>query len=282
MELSCETLSGGKNFCSVVTRKVITLRKRKRVAICKTPRSAWERKLLQNEIQFYKKLLLFNTINKLHFSGEKLSPTFFEGVMTPRDKSQLVMEDLRKYRTKENLQFSELCQVLRRLSIFHAIGFKLKTYLSKGRFSKRKRETCAWWTLIHGDCWARNIMFRDGGHVKFIDFGFSRPGHCLIDLIYLLYTSTKTLAVSRVCEYYREQLHANLRKLDLDWNFDTFGKELTKTATDVFPLATRVIKTIRTGADKRCQLDYARFVLQQLQHETRNSDNPLQSSQNEI
>ena len=283
MEPSGEKLAPGTNFCSIVTRKVISFRKRKRVAICKTPRSAWERKLLQNEIQFYHKLIrLFNVINKLHFAGDKFCPTFFEGVTTPAEESRLVIEDLQRYRTLENIQLSELCQVLRKLSIFHAIGFKLKTYYPKRRFSQRKQDTSAWCTWIHGDCWARNIMFRDRKHVKFIDFGFSRYGHCLVDLIYLLYTSTQTIAVREACEYYREHLNANLRKLDLDLDFSSFNAELVKTATGLFPLATRVIKTIKTGPAKHRQLEYAHFVLHHFQNALRERESTLHSSQNQI
>lgn len=283
MEQSSEPLTPGKNFCSIVTRKVITFEGRKRVAICKKPRSAWERGLLRNEIWFYKKLLqLFNTINELHFSGEKFCPTFFEGVTTPTKSSRLVIEDLRRYRTKENLQLSELFPVLQKLSVFHAIGFKLKTHFSRGRFSQRKQETSAWCTWIHGDCWARNLMFRDQKHVKFIDFGFLHYNHCLIDLIYLLYTSTQTPAVSEVCAYYQEHLYTNLRKLGLDLDFDSFSVELAKTATKLFPLATRVIKTIKTGSAKHRQLDYAEFVRQQLQHGLQEHYDSLQSSQNQV
>ena len=140
-------------------------------------RSAWERQLIRTEISFYSKLLpLFNVCNKLYFSGEKICPSFFEGATT-------TIEDLQHYRTKENLQLSDLQLVLRKLAIFHAIGFLLKTYLPRNKYSPRKRETTAWCTLIHGDCWARNLMFRQRQHVKFIDFGFFRQDHCLIDLI---------------------------------------------------------------------------------------------------
>lgn len=266
MELDCETLSPGKNFCSVVTRKLITFKKRKRSAICKKSRSAWERGLLKKEISFYSKLLpLFNIVNKLYFSGEKICPTFFKGVTTSKDKSYLLIEDLRRYRTKENLQLSDLHLVLRKLAVFHAIGFLLKTYLPRDRFSERKSGD--WCTVIHGDCWARNLMFRARQHMKFIDFGFFRHGHCLVDLIYLLFTSTQILAVGEVCEYYQEHLRTNLRKLGLDLDLREFRTELSKTATTLLPLATKVIKTIKTGSAKRKQLDHLEFVRRQLQHE---------------
>ena len=144
MDLDRETLSPGKNFCSVVTREVKTLKKQKRVAIRKKPRSAWERQLIRTEISFYSKLLpLFNVVNKLYFSGEKICPSFFEGATTTKEKSYLLIEDLQHYRTKENLQLSDLQLVIRKLAIFHAIGFLLKTYLPRNKYSPRKRETTA-------------------------------------------------------------------------------------------------------------------------------------------
>ena len=87
MDFNRETLSPGKNFCSVVTRKVNTIKKRKRIAICKIPRSAWERELIRTEILFYCKILpLFNVLNKLFFSRENL-PNILRGCGNIKRKS---------------------------------------------------------------------------------------------------------------------------------------------------------------------------------------------------
>ena len=122
-------------------------------------------------------------------------------------------------------------------------------------------------------------MFRDQKHLKFIDFGFFRHGHSLHDLIYLLYTSTQTRSVSEVCEYYRQNLQKNLHKLDLDLDFHTFKTELRKTAESIFPLAIKVIKTVKRGAAKQQQIDHAKFVLRKLQD---GCDDTLQTTQRTV
>lgn len=269
-----ETLEAG--FCSAVRRGAILIKKKKRLAIFKTPRRSVEGTLLKNEIKFYKELLpTYNKVNGLFFSGKKFCPTLFDSATVNWRDSRLVIEDLRSYRTKEFLQLTELYSVLRQLAIFHAIGFLLKNDLPRNRSSQRLRGSSSWCTFIHGDCWARNLMFCGRNRMKFIDFGFYDYNHCLVDLVYLLYTSTQTSAVNKVCEYYKNQLQLNLHKLGLQLDFNNFAVELRKTAIRIYPLATTVIGIVRKAAARREQLCYAQHVLEQLRDGSKELDNTL-------
>ena len=103
------------------------------MAIFKLPRSVWELGLLRREVRFYREVLpLFNLLNRLVFSEGKLFPRLFRGQMLKRlyRNSSLVMEDLKSHFTKSELSEREIRVVLNKLSLFHALGFLLKEFLS--------------------------------------------------------------------------------------------------------------------------------------------------------
>ena len=120
-------------FCSVVCRKKTKFPGNKRDAIFKRARNPLELSLLRNEIVFYSKLLqIYNAVQKLHFTSKKLYQTFFKG-----SKEELFIEDLKNYKTKSHLSFSNACIILEKLALFHCIGFLLKKILQHQKSSQK-------------------------------------------------------------------------------------------------------------------------------------------------
>lgn len=251
-----ETLTNG--FCSELHRKTITFKGKKRRAIFKKARNSMELSLLKNEIFFYSKLLpLYNTLEKLHFEGKKFCPTFFD----TKKEGTLIIEDLRKYETKANLSYSSALLVLSKLATFHAIGFFLKNIITNQKISERIRGPQKWCTLIHGDSWSRNFMFRGKKEVKLIDFGFYEYDSCFKDVVYLLFTSVRTLRIIHLIEHYKDNLFHQLKKLNIEIDSSDFYIEVGKTAKRIYPLASKILKTIRSGSDREYQLAHAETYL---------------------
>lgn len=250
-----------QNFCSIVTRKQTIFKRRIRAAISKRAHNPWERVILRNEILFYTTFLpIYNTLNQLHFSGRKICPTFFKG---SADK-ELLIQDLKNYQTKDIISLSEARLVINQLSIFHAIGFLIKNFTQHKKSSQRIRGNQKWCTFIHGDCWSGNFMFCGEKRVKLIDFGFFGYDHCLKDIVYLIFTSTRIQNLTSITNYYKDCLQSNLRKINLEFDTSDFEIELRKIAKRVYPLTKHVIQHIKSGADKRQQLAYIEFAFKKL------------------
>lgn len=254
-----ESLTTG--FSSVVCRRQIIIRGKKRRAIFKRARNPLELSLLKNEILFYTKLLpLYITLEKLHFTGKKFAPSFLKA---PKGE-KLYIEELEKYETKENLSFFDTLAVLSKLATFHSIGFFLRNITrGRGKFSRRLRGDQKWNTFVHGDAWCRNFMFR-GKDVKLIDFGFYGYDNCLKDVVYLLFTSTRTFRIIQLVEYYKFHLSNQLRKLNLEFDTSNFFEELKVVAQRIYPLVLRVLKTIKSGKERKYQIVHSEFILDQL------------------
>lgn len=255
-----EPLQTGQNFCSLVSRKKITFKRRQRSAILKSSRNSKELTLLKNEISFYREILpLYNVLNKLKFSGRKFCPTFFRVT----EDHGLLIEDLRKYRTKEHISFQDANYILDELAKFHATGFYLKRKVKLGKSSQRIRGRTDYCTLVHGDCWTRNFMFC-GEQVKLIDFGFFSYDHCLVDVTYFLLTSTQSYKVIPLCLYYKNRLKDYIQKLGVELDFTHFRGELARTAERIYPLARYIIGAVKSGPERKLQLDYSEYTLRQL------------------
>ena len=91
-----EPLQVGRNFSSALCRKTRKVRGRRIKVISKRARDPSEKILLKNETFFYSTLLpLYNVLNKLHFSGKKFCPTFFDYT-----ENELFLEDLKNIEQK--------------------------------------------------------------------------------------------------------------------------------------------------------------------------------------
>lgn len=255
-----EPLQTGHNFCSELSRKTRKIKGKRIGVISKRARNHLEKNLLKNETFFYSFLLpIYNVLNKLHFSGKKLCPSFFDST-----KNELFLEDLKKYKTKEDFALAEALNILQVLSVFHAIGFYLKQFINHQKQSQRIRGTKLWSTFTHGDCWSRNFMLCGKNRVKLIDFGFFDYNHCLKDISYFLLTSTDSLHTPKLSEYYKEHLQYNLRKIGVEFDTSNFYNELWTSAMKILPLATHVIKSVRKGKSKKNQLVNSDLIIAQL------------------
>ena len=162
------------------------------------------------------------------------------------------------------MNFSEAQLVIKELALFHAVGFLLKRYVKTPRGSNRYRGNENWRVFIQKDCWCRNLMLSNNNRVKFIDFGFFLYDHCLKDLTYFLFTSTRTSRVYELCNSYKLYLEENLQKLNITLDIENFSQELNKITHSVYPLAIKIIRIVRKRKDKQNQLIHAENTLREL------------------
>lgn len=268
-----EPLDCGNNFCSSVRREVVVVRGGTRVVVKKFARSVLEWKLLQRELNVYRHILpQLDQLNYLFFSGEKLFPRFLKSLNNPHT---LLIEDLKGYRTKDVLSMKNVEVVLDKLSLFHALGFILKAFQPAlvEKFATRKSTRLTppeWLTIIHSDCWFRNFMFSRSGAFKFIDFGFTKLGHGLHDLLYFLHTSVNVASIDEIhyfCSYYFSNLQKRVRAASVSPKDEgEFWHELRRQSRHVLPLATFVLKRVTRGVRRRQQLLIAAKQVEILQN----------------